>query len=609
MSTPLWSLGRAVAAACLASLVSASAVPDTPREIAKRVSPSVVLLVMEDANGQPLAMGSGFVVREGIVATNMHVIEGAARGYAKLTDDKTKNDIRGIVASDHARDLVLLSVDGLKADALIIGDSEGVAAGDTIYAVGNPRGLEGTFSAGIVSSVRKVGDDSLLQITAPVSPGSSGGPVLNSKGEVIGLAVATFKGGQNLNFAIPSAYLSALIPAIKAPVDLPTAAKARRAKKEKSILDEMGGRSTEGVEGGTLTWDSHSGTGAFSLSFRNKLRDPVKSIVCLVVFYDDKGSPLDVAVVTFNDVVPAGLARRATGSVHESTEKLNTPVRNVPPRTPKNRVEFRILYFDIVNPDEPVDERSAAQPSPRLPERKDDADRARTATARDTNPSSLENADAELKRLETQLAEAAAKIAPAGDGPDLIESHIISEFEGWDGDTLFALDNGQVWQQVSYSYTYHYAYRPKVMIVKTQGAYKMFVEGVANSIFVKRLEEDDLNIFDRGGVASAYIGVSDDLTIYLWSGKPVAYLDGKSVYGFTGAHLGWFVDGALHDHRGGIVGATARRLAIPTKPKPSKGTKQVKPIKGIQRLAPLEPLYRITWSDTPTAVFLLQGAK
>jgi S1-C subfamily serine protease len=68
-----------------------------------------------------------------------------------------------------------------------------------------------TLSLGSVSSIRNVGTDKLLQITAPISPGSSGGPVLNSRGTVIGISVATFKGGQNLNFAIPSSYLKVLL--------------------------------------------------------------------------------------------------------------------------------------------------------------------------------------------------------------------------------------------------------------------------------------------------------------------------------------------------------------------------------------------------------------
>jgi len=210
------SKGRTVFAGLLAPLfltniMSTTAFGDSPREIAKRVSPSVVLLVMEDSNGQPQAMGSGFVIKDGIVATNLHVVEGASRGYAKVADRNDKFNISGTVATDAARDIVLLAVEGLKAPALALGDSKQVAVGDEVYAVGNPRGLEGTFTAGIISSVRKIGEDSLFQITAPISAGSSGGPVVNSKGEVIGVAVGTIEGGQNLNFVVPSVFLSALI--------------------------------------------------------------------------------------------------------------------------------------------------------------------------------------------------------------------------------------------------------------------------------------------------------------------------------------------------------------------------------------------------------------
>lgn len=162
----------------------------TPQQIAQKTFPSVVLLVMEDANGQPVSMGSGFFVRDGVIATALHITERAARGYAKIVRQKGKYDILGTQGTDEARDLVLLAVDGAKARSLSLGESGEVAVGDEVYVVGNPLGLEGTFSQGIVSSVRQVDSDTLLQITAPVSPGSSGGPVLNSDGKVVGIAVA-----------------------------------------------------------------------------------------------------------------------------------------------------------------------------------------------------------------------------------------------------------------------------------------------------------------------------------------------------------------------------------------------------------------------------------
>ena len=199
---------RALLCGAILMLVGARAVhAQTAQQIAKRAFGSTVLLVLEDASGQPRSLGSGFFVLDDEIATNLHVVEGAATGYAKLVGQKTKYDLEGITAVDAERDLVVLKISAPGAHALSLGDSDSVQVGDSVYAVGNPQGLEGTFSQGIVSSIREVGEDTLLQITAAISPGSSGGPVLNGKGEVIGVSVATFKGGQNLNFAIPSEYL------------------------------------------------------------------------------------------------------------------------------------------------------------------------------------------------------------------------------------------------------------------------------------------------------------------------------------------------------------------------------------------------------------------
>jgi S1-C subfamily serine protease len=217
----------------------------TAQEIASKAFGSTVLLVMEDANGQPLSLGSGFFVRDGEIASNLHVVEGAARGYAKLVGQKTKYDIEGITAIDPERDLVVLKISGARAPTLALGNSDAVQVGETVYAVGNPQGLEGTFSQGIVSRIRmisssypniEVGTDKLLQITAPIFPGSSGGPVLNSKGTVIGVSVATFRSGQNLTFAIPSNYLKTLLG--EAGIAKPLT-QAKLAKDNRSILADL----------------------------------------------------------------------------------------------------------------------------------------------------------------------------------------------------------------------------------------------------------------------------------------------------------------------------------------------------------------------------------
>jgi hypothetical protein len=317
----------------------------TAQEIAKKAFRSTVLLVMEDGNGQPLSLGSGFVVRSGEIVTNLHVVEGAARGYAKLVGQKAKYDIEGITAVDPQRDLVVLKISEVGSPVLSIGNSDGVQVGESVYAVGNPQGLEGTFSQGIVSSVREVGADKLLQITAPISPGSSGGPVLNSAGEVIGVSVATFRGGQNLNFAIPSAYLKALLEKTGPAKAL---AEAKPTKAQRSILSDLGGRSSEGVAGGQIqwSWKWHGPlAGGYSFSLSNKLREPVRDVVCLIIFYDRSGNAIEVDPVSFNGIIPGGLARRVTSSVHQSVQELTTPDNS---QTPTTRIEVRVLDFRVV---------------------------------------------------------------------------------------------------------------------------------------------------------------------------------------------------------------------------------------------------------------------
>ena len=163
----------------------------------------------EDANGQPLSLGSGFFVGDGQIATNLHVVEGSARGYAKLVSKETKFNIEGYTAIDEKRDLIILKVTAFGSQAVSLGNSDLVQVGETVYAVGNPKRYEGTVSDGIVSGIRDA--NKLIQITAPISPGSSGGPVINNNGKVIGVSALSRSDGQNLNFAIPSIHVKKLI--------------------------------------------------------------------------------------------------------------------------------------------------------------------------------------------------------------------------------------------------------------------------------------------------------------------------------------------------------------------------------------------------------------
>ena len=308
---------------------------ETPEEIAEKALGSTVLLVLEDANGQPMSLGSGFFVREGEIASNLHVVEGASWGYAKVVGQKTKYDIEGVSGIDLERDLVLLKISAPETLPLSLGNSDSVQVGEPVYAVGNPQGLEGTFSQGIVSSIREVGSDKLLQITAPISPGSSGGPVLNSKGEVIGVSVATFRGGQNLNFAIPSNYLKTLVA--EAGSAKPFAA-ANFLERQGSILVDLGGDSSESVVGTQFRWNDSRYRGYYTFSVRNNLRQSVRNVVCLVIFYGNDDLPIETELAVIKGPVGGNLARRSKKLGRFNADEV---------RYYTAEIEIRVLDFEL----------------------------------------------------------------------------------------------------------------------------------------------------------------------------------------------------------------------------------------------------------------------
>jgi len=184
----------------------------TVSQIAKEYSPSVVTIVALDENDQPLSVGSGFFIdTEGTIASNHHVLEGSTRAIVKSVDGQ-KGEVLEIIKDDPVLDLLVATTTLRNTVPLPLGDSDTVTVGEDIVAIGNPAGFEGTVSRGIVSGIRKVEGRQWIQITAPISPGSSGGPVFNLDGRVIGVATAYIVGAQNLNFAMPVNYLRTLTP-------------------------------------------------------------------------------------------------------------------------------------------------------------------------------------------------------------------------------------------------------------------------------------------------------------------------------------------------------------------------------------------------------------
>ncbi|MET0595543.1 MAG: trypsin-like peptidase domain-containing protein, partial [Polyangiaceae bacterium] len=178
----------------------------TPAQIAARSTPSVVSVRTEQS------LGTGFIVSpDGLIATNLHVIAGNADITVTLADHREFQVVE-IWNGDRQRDLVIMRIQAKKLPVIPLGNSDEIHPGDAIVAIGHPLGLEDTVSNGIVGAVRKL-DKSLtvLQITAPIAPGSSGGPLFNDHGEVIGVATAIMLGGQNINFGVPVSYLKELL--------------------------------------------------------------------------------------------------------------------------------------------------------------------------------------------------------------------------------------------------------------------------------------------------------------------------------------------------------------------------------------------------------------
>ncbi|MEP6925816.1 MAG: trypsin-like peptidase domain-containing protein [Pyrinomonadaceae bacterium] len=186
---------------------------DNLPELVRAVKPSAVAIETFGAKGEKLARGSGFFVAPDKIITNRHVIENASRVEIRLVNGKTYSS-NGVLAIDGEGDLALLQISVPSDQAVPVPlsiEKSTPQEGESIVVIGNPYGLEGSVSNGIVSAVRDIaGYGRIIQITAPISPGSSGSPVVNMRGEVIGIATLQAAEGQSLNFAVPASRIAAL---------------------------------------------------------------------------------------------------------------------------------------------------------------------------------------------------------------------------------------------------------------------------------------------------------------------------------------------------------------------------------------------------------------
>lgn len=171
-------------------------------QVVQRSGPAVVSLRTFDARGREMVLGSGFILRDGRIVTNAHVVQGAARADVFDAEGRLLGTARHAEAFDAGVDLAVLPRMGTPRNTVPLA-RQAPSVGEEVVAIGAPEGLTNTVSNGIVSAYREVEGQRMMQITAPLSEGSSGGPVLNRRGEVVGVSVAIYDAGQNLNFAVP----------------------------------------------------------------------------------------------------------------------------------------------------------------------------------------------------------------------------------------------------------------------------------------------------------------------------------------------------------------------------------------------------------------------
>lgn len=176
-----------------------------PAKLFDKVSKSVVLVINNSELGAINGIGSGVVTAPQRVITNCHVLR-----RAKSVEVKVGNARYGatLLYPDTERDLCLLEVQDLPLPSLEVANLNTLKVGQKVYAVGAPQGLELTLSDGLISSIRGKAGDQLIQTSAPISQGSSGGGLFDDQGRLIGITTATLKESQNLNFAIPAEYIA-----------------------------------------------------------------------------------------------------------------------------------------------------------------------------------------------------------------------------------------------------------------------------------------------------------------------------------------------------------------------------------------------------------------
>lgn len=295
-------------------------------DIYSKSKDKVALIISYDQSGIPTSQGSGFFISKDSLITNYHVIEGASRVDIKIIgEDKM---IRGskIISASEKHDIAIIKTkkefNYFQTDSL-----NDEIIGSKIFTIGNPRGLEGTISEGIISAKRKE-DYDLIQITAPISPGNSGGPLINEKGNVIGISTFTLTNSQNLNFAVPIKYIKECTKYNYKPIS----------KKRKKIKDKTAV---------TISNFKKEALQEFEfISFKNHTTNFIKSVTGVLIYKDMKGEIIDYRILNQELLIPPNLAKQVKVRSFDQDNNYNY-YKNPFSITTNFKIEFRLLSYEI----------------------------------------------------------------------------------------------------------------------------------------------------------------------------------------------------------------------------------------------------------------------
>jgi hypothetical protein len=195
---------------------------DATADIVAKAAKSVV--VINCAGDAGMFEGSGFIISsDGRIATNLHVIRDMKSCGVKLATGEIFDDLVVMWPVDKRRDLAIVKIPGFDLPAVELGNSDNVRPGEPVVAIGSPRGLQGTVTAGVVSAIRddpESGGYKVIQTDTAINPGNSGGPLLDQHGQVIGVVTKIRVGSEGLSFALPINYVRGLIASPETPMKL-----------------------------------------------------------------------------------------------------------------------------------------------------------------------------------------------------------------------------------------------------------------------------------------------------------------------------------------------------------------------------------------------------